>query len=51
MSRSGKLSNGPEFQKMKKMERERGKRCGRIRKGFLGKRDRMRKGMEEKNSM
>lgn len=51
MSRSGKLPNGPEFQKMKRMERERGKRCRRIRKGFLGEKDRIRKGMEKKNSM
>ena len=47
MSRSGKVPKEPEHQKMKKMEEENGRRGGRIRNGFLGRRERMKERMEK----
>lgn len=46
MNGSGKLPKGPEYPKMKTMEGERGRRCERRK---IGRRDRMKEGMEEKH--
>ena len=47
MSRSGKVPNEPEYQNMKRMEEENGRRHGRIRNSFQGRRKRMKEGIEK----